>query len=44
VPTDEPLMPKQRHRELTLKFVDDRELRSVQVFIRVYERVPDEGT
>jgi hypothetical protein len=35
-------MAEQGNRKLVLKFVDDRKLRSVQVFVGVHEGVPNE--
>jgi len=40
VATDIPLMAEQRHRKLILKLVDHGKLRSVQVLVRVHQRVP----
>ena len=43
VTADEPLVAKQRDRKLIFKLVDHRELRRVQVFVRVHERPPNEA-
>ena len=42
VTADEPLMAEQRDRKLVFKLVDHRELRCVQVLVRIHQRPPDE--
>jgi len=43
VTADEPLVAEQRDRKLVFKLVDHRELRRVQVLVRVHQRPPDEA-
>ena len=43
VPADPPFVAEQCDRKLILKLVDDGELCSIQILIRVHQRIPNEA-